>query len=125
MLASARSEYVSTIAGTLVARGRPQTVAMADLDPQAPACYGPLLRFVDDLPVSDLTTIYLEWCHERLAARSTRVPALIWNNAACHGSRAVCAGLAHTHEPASRWPARSPENALRSGSCYVATLIGP
>lgn len=78
-----------------------QTVAKADPDPKALACYGlllrasddaperVLLRFVDGRPVSALTTAYLAWCCERLADQGKRVLVLVWDNAAWHGSREV------------------------------------
>jgi hypothetical protein len=78
-----------------------QTVAKADPDPKALACYGlllrsaakaderMLLRFVDGRPVSAVTTAFLGWCCERLAAQGTRVLVLIWDNAAWHVSREV------------------------------------
>src|SRR5437870_3203968 len=53
-----------------------QTVANDDPDPKALACYGLLrtdlnrvwLRFVNGRPISSVTTQYLDWCCERLAA---------------------------------------------------------
>jgi len=58
-----------------------------------------LLRFVDGRPVSALTTAYLAWCAEQLAAQGRRVLVLIWDNAAWHGSRAVRAWLrAHNQQ---------------------------
>ena len=76
-----------------------QTVAKTDPDPKALACYGllvradatapeqVLLRFVDGRPISAVTTAYLDWCAERLAAQGTRALVLIWDNAAWHVSR--------------------------------------
>ncbi len=77
---------------------------------KALACYGLLvpgayhggdqdevwLRFVDGRPVSALTTAFLDWCSQRLAARGVRVWALIWDNAAWHVSREVVRWL-HAH----------------------------
>lgn len=77
-------------------------------EPKALACYGVLfseaqqagfardtiwLRFVDGRPVSGITTAYLAWCAERLAAQGVRVWVLIWDNAGWHISREVRAWL--------------------------------
>ncbi|MFI5269616.1 MAG: transposase, partial [Chloroflexota bacterium] len=82
-----------------------QTVAKDDPDPKALACYGLLLRadagtaerawlrFVDGRPISAITTAYLDWCCDRLAAQGKRVLVLIWDNASWHVSRAVRAWL--------------------------------
>ncbi|MFI5268668.1 MAG: transposase [Chloroflexota bacterium] len=88
-----------------------QTVAKDDPDPKALACYGLLLRadataaeqvwlrFVDGRPISAVTTAYLEWCGDRLAAQGTRVLVLVWDNAAWHVSREVRAWLrAHNQQ---------------------------
>jgi DDE superfamily endonuclease/Winged helix-turn helix len=89
--------------------GRPlrlveQTVAKADPDPKALACYGLLvrwaesagnwheeawLRFVDGRPVSALTTRCLAWCCTELQALGKRALLLIRDNAAWHVSREV------------------------------------
>jgi len=69
--------------------------AKADTDPKALACYGllredtgqVLLRFVQGRPVSGVTTEFLAWVAERLAAEGKRVLVLIWDNAAWHVSR--------------------------------------
>jgi DDE superfamily endonuclease len=78
-----------------------QSVANDDPDPKALACYGLLLRcadaqpdelwirFCDGRPVSAITTTFLADCCARLAARGTRVLALIWDNASWHISAAV------------------------------------
>ena len=65
-----------------------QTVAKADPDPKALACYGLLLRrvghaeavwlrFVTGRPVSAITTQFLDWCCPKLAALGVPVWALI------------------------------------------------
>lgn len=66
-------------------------------EPKVLACYGLLwpgehnaswaqdevwLRFVDGRPLSGVTTAFLGWCCERLAARGVRVWVLVWDNAA-------------------------------------------
>ena len=79
-------------------------------DPKALACYGAympmkatgkqaatgeaepgdesdmLLRFVEGRPVSEAKTTFLEWVCERLAERSARVWALIWDQVSWHTS---------------------------------------
>ena len=80
-----------------------QTVAKDDPDPVALACYGLLvrlresvavreemwLRFVDGQPVSAVTTQFLSWCCEALAARDKRALLVVWDNASWHVSKAV------------------------------------
>jgi transposase len=75
--------------------------AKNDPDPKALACYGllvrpsatsleqMLLRFVSGRPVSVVTTQFLAWCCERLAAQGKQVLVLIWDNATWHKSQAV------------------------------------
>jgi transposase len=77
------------------------TVARADPDPKALACYGLLLRsgaaapeevwlrFIDGRPVSAVTEQFLAWCCQRLAAAGTTTLLLVWDNASWHGSAAV------------------------------------
>lgn len=48
-----------------------------------------LVRFVKGRPVSHVTTAFLAWVVERLAARGKQVWALIWDNASWHISREV------------------------------------
>jgi transposase len=79
-------------------------VAKDDPDPKALACYGlltrwvtpgrarqerMLVRFADGRPISAITTQFLAWCCERLAALGKRALLLVWDNAAWHGSKAV------------------------------------
>jgi transposase len=81
-----------------------QTVARDDPDPKALACYGVLvrhwddagrrdeqmlLRFVDGRPVSAITTQFLAWCSDRLAAQGKTALLLVWDNASWHISKAV------------------------------------
>jgi hypothetical protein len=94
----------------LVAQTVAQTVAKADPDPKALACYGLLvrwwdagaagprheaawLRFVDGRPVSAVTTRFLAWCCAKLAAAGKTALLLIWDNAAWHLSREVRAWI--------------------------------
>lgn len=68
-----------------------------DSGPKALACYGVLradtgamlLRFVEDRPVSGVTTQFLAWCCGVLAAEGKRVLALVWDNASWHVSQEV------------------------------------
>lgn len=81
-----------------------QTVTTDDPDPKALACYGLLvscpaapstlpeqmwLRFIAGRPVSAMTTRYLTWCCDKLAAQGKRILILIWDNASWHRSRTV------------------------------------
>ncbi|MBI3964131.1 MAG: transposase [Chloroflexi bacterium] len=74
-----------------------QTVANADPDRKALACSGLLLpasnevwrRFLDGRPVSAVTTVFLAWCGQELAARGKTALLLLWDNAAWHLSQAV------------------------------------
>lgn len=81
-----------------------QTVNKNDKDPKALACYGLLvscpaapatlpeqvwLRFVQGRCVSGITTQFLDFCCEKLAAGGKRVWVLIWDNASWHLSQAV------------------------------------
>ena len=86
-----------------------QTVAKADPDPKALACYGLLvrrvgqeeavwLRFVTGRPVSAITIQFLDWCCPKLAALGIPVWALVWDNASWHVSKAVRAWIrTHNH----------------------------
>lgn len=80
--------------------------AKGDPEPKALSCYGVLfpgaaeegaaemlLRFVRGRPVSHVTTAFLGWVCERLAARGVRVWALVWDNAAWHVSAEVRAWI--------------------------------
>jgi DDE superfamily endonuclease len=78
-----------------------QTVARTNPDPKALACYGlwlpelqeVWLRFVDDRPVSALTTQFLAWCSEVLAVRGKTALLMVWDNAGWHLSHQVRAWL--------------------------------
>jgi transposase len=52
-----------------------------------------LLRFVDDRPVSALTTRFLAWCCEHLRAAGKTALLLVWDNAAWHVGKAVRAWI--------------------------------
>jgi len=72
-----------------------------DAEPKALAAYGlylpvgneVLLRFADGRPVGALTTQFLAWCGDMLAARGMTALLLVWDNAAWHVSREVRAWL--------------------------------
>jgi transposase len=87
-----------------------QTVAKADPDPKALACYGLLvrwwadgpdrppreeawLRFVDGRPVSAVSTRFLDWACGKLAAAGKTALLLVWDNAAWHLSKEVRAWI--------------------------------
>ncbi len=82
----------------------------ADLTPKALACYGLLLRatptttaqlwlrFAMGQPVSGLTTQFLSWCCDKLAALEKDALLLIWDNASWHKSHEVRRWIrAHNH----------------------------
>ena len=91
--------------------------AVARGEAKALACYGLLvrwweqadaaadealwLRFVDGRPLSGLTTQFLAWCAERLAAAGKRALLLVWDNASWHISREVERWIAN-HNRAAR-----------------------
>ena len=52
-----------------------------------------LLRFVDGRPVSGITTQFLDWCCERLAAQGKTALLLVWDNASWHVSGRVRASI--------------------------------
>lgn len=81
-----------------------QAVAKDDPDPKALACYGLLvscpaapdtlpeqvwLRFVENRPVSAVTTQYLAWCCEKLERLGKTALIMIWDNASWHLSKEV------------------------------------
>ncbi len=78
-----------------------KTIGTDDPDPKALACYGVLLRatptimeqiwlrFATGQPVSGLTTQFLAWCCDKLAALGTKAWLLVWDNASWHTSQAV------------------------------------
>ena len=104
-----------------------QTVADDDPDPKALACYGLLvrsgddtpeavwLRFVDGRPVSPLTTQFLAWCGDRLAATGTTTLVLVWDNAGWHVSGAVRRWLREHNQRAHR------EGGVRLVPCFLPT----
>lgn len=102
--------------------------AKDDPDPKALACYGLLLRqaaaadpagdevwlrFVDGRPLSALTTAFLAWCSDRLAALGRTMLLLVWDNASWHSSAAVRAGLRTHNQRAHR------EGGVRIIPCFL------
>ncbi|MEO7002864.1 MAG: transposase [Ktedonobacterales bacterium] len=94
-----------------------QTVASADPDPKALACYGVLLRqprqasapaepvwlrFVDGRPITAITTQFLAWCCERLEQQRVPVWGVIWDNASWHVSKALRAWLRQHNQQVKR-----------------------
>lgn len=91
-----------------------QSVARDDPDPKALACYGLLvrpvgddpeelmLRFVDDRPVSAITTQFLADCCDRLAARGATALLLIWDNASWHSSNLVTSWIREHNQHVKR-----------------------
>ena len=73
-----------------------------DPEPKALACYGMYLpeleetwiRFVDSRPVSAITTRFLGYCCDKLAAAGKEALLMIWDNASWHKSREVRAWIA-------------------------------
>jgi hypothetical protein len=68
-----------------------------DPEPKALSCYGlylpefqqSWLRFVDDRPVSTITTQFLRWSWRRLQGRGKKALLLVWDNAFWHKSHEV------------------------------------
>ena len=81
-----------------------QTTPKDDPDRKALACYGLLvscpaapttlpeqvwLRFVEDRPISAVTTQYLAWCCAKLTKLGKKALLMIWDNASWHISQEV------------------------------------
>ncbi len=108
-----------------------QTVPKDDPDGKALACYGLLvscpaapdslpeqvwLRFVEDRPVSAVTTQYLAWCCDKLAQLGKKVLLMIWDNASWHVSQEVRQWIrAHNHA------VRRQSQGVRIVACYLPT----
>jgi transposase len=104
-----------------------QTVPKDDPDPKALACYGLLvragdampeelwLRFVDERPVSAITTQFLAWSCERVAARGVTTLALVWDNAPWHVSGEVRRWLRAHNQRVHR------EGGVRIVPCWLPT----
>jgi transposase len=104
-----------------------QAVAKDDPDPKALACYGLLvrpggavaeeiwLRFGDGRPVSAVTTQFLAWCCDRLAATGVATLVLVWDNAGWHVSKDVRRWLRDHNRRAHR------EGGVRIVPCSLPT----
>jgi hypothetical protein len=104
-------------------------VAKDDPDPKALACYGLLvrsagpaetaeavwLRFVAGRPVSAITTQFLAWCGDQLAADGITTLVLVWDNAGWHSSRDVRRWLRAHNQRAHR------EGGVRLVPCCLPT----
>jgi DDE superfamily endonuclease len=84
-----------------------QILPKGEAGPKALCCYGllrtdhsaVLLRFVDGRPVSHVTTAFLAWLCQRLAAAQKRGLVLLWDNASWHISQEVRAWVrAHNQQ---------------------------
>ena len=106
-----------------------QTAPKADPDRKALACYGLLvscpaaaetlpeqvwLRFVEDRPISAITTQYLAWCCDKLAQLGKKALLMIWDNASWHRSKEVRHWL-HDHNRAVRQQGQG----VRIVACYL------
>ena len=97
----------------------------ADPEPKALACYGlwlparerTLLRFVDGRPISAVTTRFLGWCTDRLAAAGKTALLLVWDNASWHISQEVRQWIAFFE--ASIWTTSAPAFAATSEAMPV------
>lgn len=82
----------------------------ADTEPKAVACYGilradsrkVLVRFVDGRPVSHVTTAFLSWVCEGLAAEGKKALLLVWDNASWHISKEVRSWIREHNRQAKR-----------------------
>ena len=104
-----------------------QTLSKDDPDPKALACYGLLvrpgdaaaeevwLRFVDGRPISALTTRFLAWGCDRLAARGVTTLILVWDNAGWHSSKDVRRWLREHNQRAHQ------EDGVRIVPCFLPT----
>lgn len=74
-----------------------KTTDKEETDPKAIACYGiylraksqMLVRFVEQRPVSEITSQFLEWVCQQVSEMGKRVMPLIWDNATWHISKQV------------------------------------
>jgi transposase len=102
-----------------------QTVTKTDPDPKALACYGLLvrpeegaseavwLRFVDGRPVSAVTTQFLAWCCDQVAAAGATTLVLVWDNASWHVSKEVRRWLREHNQRVHR------EGGVRLVPCFL------
>ena len=103
-------------------------VSKEDADPKALCCYGMLdaasqqmrLRFVDGRPVSQVTTDFLEWLAETLAAQGHRTLVVIWDNASWHVSKQVRSWI-HQHNQTVIQAQREGKPGLQLIPCWLPT----
>ncbi len=108
-----------------------QTAPKDDPDRKALACYGLLvscpaapetlpeqvwLRFVEDRPVSAITTQYLAWCCDKLAQLGKEALLMPWDNATWHVSKEVRIWIS-AHNRAIRQQGQG----VRIVPCYLPT----
>lgn len=108
-------------------RLKQHSVAKDDPDPKAISCYGlylpelkeTWLRFVDDgRPVSGITTRFLSWCSEKLAALGKKVWVLVWDNAPWHVSKEVRTWIAEHNRKVKK---AGGVGGVRIISCFLPT----
>ena len=103
-------------------------VSKDDPDPKALSCYGMLdassgqirLRFVDGRPVSQVTTDFLEWLCQQVAAQGQRTLVLIWDNASWHVSKHVCTWIQQQNQAALQ-AEREGKQGVRVIPCWLPT----
>jgi hypothetical protein len=108
-----------------------QTAPKDDPDRKALACYGLLvsspgapetlpeqiwLRFVEDRPVSAVTTQYLAWCCDKLAQLGKKALLMVWDNASWHVSKEVRTWIQQHNRTV-----REQGQGVRLGTCYLPT----
>ncbi len=103
-----------------------KTIPKTDPDPKAIACYGLLLprtntldehlwlRFTTSQPVSGLTTQFLAWCSDRIAALGKTALFLVWDNASWHKSADV-----------RRWIRTHNQRVKRDGGVRIVACLLP
>jgi hypothetical protein len=106
-----------------------QTTPKDDADRKALACYGLLvscpaapetlpeqiwLRFVEDRPISAVTTQYLAWCCDKLAKLGKQALLMIWDNASWHISKEVRAWICEHNRTVRRQG-----QGVRIVACYL------
>ena len=99
-----------------------------DPDPKALACYGMFsgvnghmhLRFVEDRPVSQVTTDFLEWLCEQVQAQGKDTLVLIWDNASWHVSKHVKTWVCE-HNQTLLQEAASGKAGVRLIPCWLPT----
>jgi transposase len=104
------------------------SVSKNDPDSKALCCYGMLeapsgtmrLRFVNGRAVSQVTTEFLEWLSQQVAAQGQRKLVLIWDNASWHVSHQVKTWL-HHHNQAALQAEREGKRGIQLIPCWLPT----